>query len=207
MLKQILIASNNQGKIREIKAILQDLPIEVLSIADFPALADFEVEETGQTFSENALLKARSYASVTDLPTIGDDSGLEVKALDGFPGVHSNRWFEGSTEERNQALLAKLETATDRSARFVGVVAFFDPQTETTKTFEGVVEGEIAMSPRGDKMVGFGYDPIFIPKGYQQTFSELGAEKKNQISHRRQALFKLSQFFLQDTRLAPPAKS
>ena len=207
MLEQLLIASSNAGKIREIQAILADLPVRILSIDDLPSLHGFDVEETGQTFSENAVLKARSFAARANLPTIGDDSGLEVQALDGFPGVHSNRWFDGTTEERNQALLEKLAGITDRRARFVGVVAFFDPVSAIIKTFEGVVEGQIALAPRGDKMAGFGYDPVFIPDGYEQTFAELGPVKKNQISHRRQALLKLAEFFLQDTHLGLPVKS
>lgn len=207
MPKQLLIASSNQGKIREIQAILADLPLRLLSIADLPELSDFDVEETGKNFTDNALLKARAFAAKTGLATIGDDSGLEVYALNGFPSIHSNRWFAGTTAARNQALLAKLEGVTDRRARFVGVVAFFDPVTAITQTFEGVVDGEIALAPRGSKIEGFGYDPIFIPNGYSETFSELGAIKKNQISHRRQAMLRLAEFFLQDKRLGLLAKS
>lgn len=194
MLEQLLIASNNPGKIREITEILVDLPVRILSAGDFPELAGFEVDETGQTFTDNAVLKARSFADKTGVAALGDDSGLEVAALDGFPSVHSNRWFAGTTEERNQALLAKLAGVTDRRARFVGVLAFFDPRTQILKTFAGVVNGRIAAAPRGDKLAGFGYDPIFIPDGYEQTFAELGAAKKNQISHRRQALSLLREF-------------
>lgn len=206
---RVFIASSNLGKIKEIKAILQEANIELLSILDSQALSDlgvsipknFDVLEDGETFRENAFLKAKAYAQLTGLATIADDSGLEVEVLGGFPSVNSNRWFEGSPTERNLALLDLLKDKTDRRARFCGVVCFFDPQTNSEKFFEGEIRGEIAEELRGNKIEGFGYDPIFIPEGYEKTFAELGTTFKNTISHRRQALFKLSQYVLQDKHL------
>lgn len=208
----VFIASANQGKIKEIKAIFKSRALNLISILDSKKLkelgikipANFDVIEDGETFSDNALLKARAYAKLTNLPTIADDSGLEVEALGGFPSVKSNRWFEGSTHERNLALLEKLKGESKRQARFHSVICFFDPRTNLTKFFEGEIKGSIALEPKGNKTEGFGYDPIFIPEGYSQSFSQLGVEFKNTISHRRQALFKLSQFVLQDKHLAQP---
>ncbi len=207
---QIFIASSNLGKIREIKAILKDSSLELFSVLDIEALErlkitiplDFDVLENGATFEENALLKAKAYAELTGLATIADDSGLEVEALGGFPSVNSNRWFKGSPTERNLALLDLLRDKASRRARFYGVVCFFDPQTNLAKFFKGEIQGELAKELKGDKIEGFGYDPIFIPDGFDKTFSELGTEFKNSISHRRQALFKLSQYVLQDKHLA-----
>ena len=208
---KIFIASSNLGKIREIQSILQVQNLELLSILDKNQLnklkieipSDFDVEETGKTFKDNALLKAQAYAGLTNLPTIADDSGLEVEALGGFPSVNSNRWFGGNTHERNLALLEKLKNQKNRQARFYSVICFFDPQTKKAEFFEGEIKGSIALEPKGNKIEGFGYDPIFIPEGFKQTFSELGVEFKNTISHRRQALIKLNQFVSQDKHLVP----
>jgi len=208
----IFIASSNQGKIREINSILKSDSFGLISILDTAKLKklgisiprDFEVIENGKTFQANALLKAQAYAKLTNLPTIADDSGLEVEVLGGFPSVNSNRWFEGTTQQRNLALLEKLKDQTNRRARFYGVICFFDPQNNITKFFEGEVKGTIALEPKGNKVEGFAYDPIFIPDDFNQSFSELGVEFKNTISHRRQALFKLGQFVLQDKHLAQP---
>lgn len=208
----VFIASTNQGKIKEIKAILRDCSLNLFSILDTAKLQKlgiiidqtFEVVENGQTFKENALLKAKAYATLTQLPTIADDSGLEVEALNGFPSVQSNRWFNGSVSERNLALLALLQNKNNRQARFYSVICFFDPKKNSAQFFDGEVQGTIALKAKGNKKRGFGYDPIFIPKGYKQSFAQLGIKLKNTISHRRKALAKLSQYVLQDTRLERP---
>lgn len=208
----IFIASSNQGKIREINSILKDDSFSLISVLDTEKLKElginipegFDVIEDGETFRDNALLKAQAYAKLTNLPTIADDSGLEVEALGGFPSVNSNRWFEGTTHERNLALLEKLKDKNNRRARFYSVICFFNPQNNVTKFFEGEIKGKIALEPRGNKIEGFGYDPIFIPNGFTKSFSELGVEFKNTISHRRQALAKLGQFVLQDKHLVQP---
>lgn len=205
----IFIASSNQGKIREISSILKSDFFDLISILDTEKLKklnisipqDFDVIEDGKTFKDNALLKARAYAKLTNLPTIADDSGLEVEVLNGFPSVNSNRWFKGNAQERNLALLEKLQNQANRQARFRTVICFFDPKTNLAKFFEGEIKGSIAFEPKGNKIEGFGYDPIFIPEGFTKSFSQLGVEFKNTISHRRQALFKLSQFVFQDKHL------
>lgn len=205
----VFIASANQGKIKEIKAILDDSRFNLLSILDRDKLLkfgikiaeDFSVVENGQTFGDNALIKAKAYATLAKLPTIADDSGLEVESLNGFPSVNSNRWFDGTPSERNLALLDLLKNESNRRARFYSVICFFNPKNNQAKFFEGEIEGEIALKPMGNKIEGFGYDPIFIPDGFKQSFAQLGVKFKNTISHRRQALFKLNQYVLQDKRL------
>jgi len=157
--------------------------------------ADFDVEETGSDFKENALLKAKTYAKLTNLPVIADDSGLEVMVLDDFPGVKSNRWMEGTSKEKNLALLKLLENkGSNRKARFKTVICFFDPEKNESYFFEGKINGRIADSILGDEKVGFGYDPIFIPDYYEKTFAELGQAIKNKISHRSKSLSELSKF-------------
>ena len=199
---KVFIASNNKGKIKEIKDIFKNIDIEFLSVLDKERLAelgisipnDFDVEETGNNFAENAFLKAQAYTELTNLAVIADDSGLEVMALGDFPGVKSNRWMDGSTEEKNLALLDLLK-GKERKARFRTVICYFDPKSREEKYFKGEVRGVIAAEIRGPKHIGFGYDPIFIPDGYEQTFSELGYEVKNKISHRSKSLEKLAKFF------------
>ncbi|MBA2503075.1 MAG: XTP/dITP diphosphatase [Pyrinomonadaceae bacterium] len=184
----LMIATRNEGKLREIAASLADLPVRLGGFADFPHLQ--EAEETGVTFAENAMLKARACAAQTKLLTIADDSGLEVDALDGRPGIRSARYAgeNKSDEERMERLLAELGDVPEekRQARFVCALAVADPTTNFLQVFTGTCEGRIAFQPRGGS--GFGYDPIFIPDGYRQTFGELPARVKKQISHRARAL-------------------
>lgn len=206
---RLFIASANQGKIKEIRAILKESSLELFSILDREKLhylkidipLNFDVLENGQTFNENAWLKACAYAKLTGFSTIADDSGLEVDALGGFPSVNSNRWFEGTPEQRNLALLELLKDKPNRQARFYSVICYFDPQSKDKQFFEGEIKGKISLTPKGNKLEGFGYDPIFIPDGYDKTFAELGATFKNGISHRKKALLKLSEYVLQDKRL------
>lgn len=184
----IVIATRNLHKLEEIRAIFSDLPVRILSLADFPEIG--EVAETGQSFAENALQKARTVFQHTGLLTLADDSGLEVDALGGAPGIYSAR-FAGpgrSTAENNRKLLSLLKTTPreERTARFRCAVALVGPHLETV--VEGVVEGHIAPAPRGE--AGFGYDPLFVPRGYTRTFAELGSEVKNRISHRARAFQK-----------------
>lgn len=191
----ILFATQNKHKQAEISQLLADSPLKVVFPQDVPEVMDLEVEETGASFEENALLKARAFGQETNLLTAAEDTGLEVLALDGKPGVHSKRFFPGTDHDRNQELLRQLQPAPDRSARFVTVICVFDPKLSEHTFFEGVVTGKISETPQGDQ--GFGYDPVFIPDGYDQTFAELGQEVKNSISHRRRALIKLHTFLLQ----------
>jgi len=184
---QLVIATNNKDKIREIRHLLDDLPVTVLTADDFLEFPD--PEETGATLEENAVLKARAIAEFCDLPALADDSGLEVDALDGAPGVFSSRYAgPGCTyRDNNEKLLRELKGLPEekRTARFrcVIAVAWDKDQVETV---EGVAEGFIAEDIVGDK--GFGYDPVFFypPKG--KRFSEMSLEEKNLVSHRGRAL-------------------
>lgn len=193
---ELLVATRNEGKAREFAALLGAAPLRVRSLADFPHAP--EVEETGATFAENAALKARAYASATGLWTLADDSGLEVDALGGAPGVFSARYGGLATDAgRTARLLEELARTNDRArrARFVCVIALALPPSDRLHLFEGTCEGRIARAPRGTH--GFGYDPVFCPDGYRQTFGELPDETKANLSHRARALQKALAFLHQ----------
>jgi XTP/dITP diphosphohydrolase len=181
----LIIATRNVHKLEEIRAILGRTGLVIGSALDFPDLPD--VEETGTTFEENAALKALALATATRLPALGDDSGLEVDALDGAPGIYSAR-FAGEPVNyaaNNRKLLALLDHATNRRARFRTVLALAHPDG-TLFYVDGRCEGVISTTPRGT--AGFGYDPLFIPDGETRTFAEMPAEEKNLISHRARAV-------------------
>jgi XTP/dITP diphosphohydrolase len=186
-MQNLLLASSNAGKLKELQQLTAGLPVTWLSLADV-GLAGMDVEETGVTFVENALLKARAYGEASSLPTLADDSGLMVDALDGAPGVYSAR-YAPTTEARNAKLLKAVEAVPDaqRTARFVSALAFVMP-TGVTVIAEGTVEGKVGTAPRGEN--GFGYDPIFVLEN-GKTMAELPASEKNQISHRARAYAKL----------------
>ncbi len=184
-MKNLVIASNNEGKVREITEILSDLNLNLKSFKDYPEIP--EIIEDGKTFEENALKKARKAFSILQAPVLSDDSGLEVYALNMQPGVYSAR-FAGEPKDyqkNNQKLLRYLENYHDdeRKARFRCVVVF--KTFESEHIVEGFCTGRIITELRGSG--GFGYDPLFIPEGYQQTFAELPPEVKNSISHRGRA--------------------
>jgi XTP/dITP diphosphohydrolase len=184
---KILVATHNKGKLREYAELLADLPVEWVSLADVGI--ETEVKETGETFDENARLKATAYARQSGLLTLADDSGLEVEALGGEPGVQSARYAgpDASDQDRCHLLLANLEGIPDeeRKARFVCVIAVATPQGDII-TAEGYRGGYIFHEPRGEH--GFGYDPVFWVPGYRVTMAELTPEVKNHISHRAQAV-------------------
>lgn len=188
---KILFASSNHGKIFELNNLFAGSVFEILSTSnsDYPPI---EVAETGNTFSENAELKARAYAERYLLPTLADDSGLEVVELNNKPGVQSNRWFAGSDKDRNVELLRLLEGKINRIARFVTVACAYFPESKNCHFFEGTIDGTISTDSRGSQ--GFGYDPIFVPIGYNQTFAELGVEEKNKLSHRARAFEQVKKF-------------
>lgn len=190
--KKVLIATQNKGKLFEFDSLLVDLGYQVVSPASIDQVKDLEVAETGVTFEENSYLKAKEFGDKTGLLTIADDSGLEIDALDGFPGVRSDRWFVGTAQQKNQALLEKMQDIKDRTARFVSCLCLYDPITKKEVFFRGEIEGEINLEPAGD--AGFGYDPVFVPFGFDQTFAEMGKDVKNEISHRRIALNKLKNY-------------
>ncbi|MBA2732045.1 MAG: RdgB/HAM1 family non-canonical purine NTP pyrophosphatase [Acidobacteria bacterium] len=196
---ELLIATGNKGKFVEYQSFLASMPIRLRNLAEFPVIT--EVEETGMTFSENAILKARAYARQTGLWALADDSGLEVDALGGAPGVLSARYGgAGATDsKRIERLLEELCRCAsgERRARFICVIAIADAQGEIASISTGKCEGLIAHTSEGER--GFGYDPVFIPDGFDQTFGELPPEIKQNISHRALALqgarsFLMSQF-------------
>lgn len=193
---ELLVATHNEGKTRELAGLLADSPLILRGLKEFPWVE--EAEETGATFVENAVLKARHYSSRCGLWTLADDSGLEVEALGGEPGVYSARYGGRgiSYAERMSLLLEALAATGDegRRARFVCVIALADPRTGAVETFEGVCEGRIADAPRGAG--GFGYDPLFIPEGHAQSFGELPPEVKQNLSHRSRALSKARRHIL-----------
>lgn len=197
MTRELLIATGNKGKVAELRLLLAGLPLRLRDLAEFPRA--LEVAETGQTFADNAALKARGYALQTGLWTLADDSGLEVEALGGAPGVYSARYGgEGLTDaDRVEFLLEKLSgtAAGARRARFVCVIAIADPGGQVRNLSPGTCEGRIVHAPRGKH--GFGYDPVFLPDGFERTFGELPAEIKHDISHRARAL-RAARSFLAD---------
>jgi XTP/dITP diphosphohydrolase len=182
----LLLATTNQGKLREFRDIFAGLPL-ILTTLDEHGI-DLEVEETGTTFAENALLKARAYARASGLVTLADDSGLEIDALHGEPGVYSARWPTADTPypERFNIIFDRLAglPPEQRTARFRCVIALARPDG-WQETVEGVVEGVIADTPRGEH--GFGYDPIFLVPALGRTTAELPPEEKHRISHRGRA--------------------
>ena len=153
------------------------------------------VDETGNTFTENAILKAKAYGDKFQLLTLADDSGLCIDALDGRPGIFSNR-YASTTEERNQKILAELNGVSNRQAHYTCVIALYDPTTKLLHTEEGQVEGYITETTQGNG--GFGYDPIFFCPELNKTFGEATAEEKNSVSHRARALEKLKQFIVKN---------
>lgn len=192
---ELLIATHNQGKLREWQNLLDGLPLTLRTLRDFPDCP--EAIESGVTFADNARIKAEFYRDYTRLPTLADDSGLEVDALDNAPGVFSARFgdLDFTDAERSRYLLAQLHDVPHqtRAARFVCAITLAVPSSNHIETFSGVCEGSIAVSPRG--IQGFGYDPIFIPDGHTQTFAELEAEIKNRISHRARAARDVRTYF------------
>lgn len=195
-IKEILLATNNQGKVKEMKSILADLGINVFSLKDKGI--DIDVEEDGKTFEENAIKKAKEIAAVSNMITVSDDSGLEVYALDLRPGIYSARYAgEGATSDMLcDKILTEMENVPDseRGARFVSVVAIVYPNGETL-TLRGECEGSIIHEKRGDG--GFGYDPVFYIDDKGQTFSEMSMEEKNKISHRAKAFAKLKEHLIE----------
>jgi XTP/dITP diphosphohydrolase len=191
---KLLVGTNNAGKVREFADLLSGLPVRLLGLSDAGVLA--EVEETGATFEENAILKARGYAMQSGMWALADDSGLEIEALGNRPGVLSARYGgEGAGfDKKMEMLLAELAAVgdTDRRARFVSAIAVADDAGEIKHVATGTVEGYIARFPRGSN--GFGYDPIFVPEGFDQTFGELSGDIKRKISHRSRASAKIIRF-------------
>ncbi|ABP66600.1 non-canonical purine NTP pyrophosphatase, rdgB/HAM1 family [Caldicellulosiruptor saccharolyticus DSM 8903] len=189
-MRKLLVATKNRGKAKEIKELIGDFFDIILTLSDFDE--NINIIEDGKTFEENALKKSKTIYSLYKLPTLADDSGLEVDALDGRPGVYSARYAgdNATDEEKIKKLLEELKNIPEekRGAQFVCVLTFIDENGRMYQT-RGVCRGKIGFAPKG--LNGFGYDPIFIPEGYNATFAELESDEKNRISHRARAFEKL----------------
>ncbi len=207
---KILAATNNKHKVGEFRNILKDTGVQIISQEELGRELP-DIPEDGETFEENAEIKALGFARFADLTVIADDSGLEIKALNGAPGIYSARYAE-TNEKRIGRVLKELEEVNrktddrrlttddlrltpreDRAARFVCVIALANPE-KVIMTFRGEVYGRIGYEPKGSG--GFGYDPVFIPDGYDKTFAELGSDIKDKISHRANALKKLNEYLI-----------
>ena len=185
---KLLVATHNQGKVKEFAEMLADLKIKWLSLDDAGVMED--VEETGSTFRENSILKARAYAAETGLLTLADDSGLEVDALDGAPGVYTARYGGAglTAVQRYQKLLEAIKDVPEpqRTARFRCVIVLAGPDGALLGESEGVCDGQIAFAPAGEG--GFGYDPVFYLPQFGQTMAQLSPAEKHKISHRGRAV-------------------
>jgi XTP/dITP diphosphohydrolase len=192
---QLLVGTTNPGKLAEVQAFLGKLPVKIVSLHDLSGLP--EIIEDGATFEENALKKATTLAAFFSMLTLADDSGLEVDALNGAPGIYSARYSgeEGNDQKNNEKLLSVLKEVSEdkRSARFVCALALCQPKSEGRKQWivRESCEGRIAFSPKGQN--GFGYDPLFFYPPFGKTFGEIDRETKATVSHRGKALKKLAQ--------------
>ena len=188
---KLILATGNKGKLREFKEILEPLGYEILSQGELRL--DLDVEETGETFEENAFIKANAVLNATGHAAVADDSGLCVEALGGAPGVHSARYGGGKAwtdKQKYEYLLEQMEGVADRRAKFVSCIVCLFPNGERIAV-RGECPGRILTAPAGD--AGFGYDPVFAPEGYDASFGQLGQEVKNTLSHRARALAALAE--------------
>ena len=190
--KMLVLATRNLGKTRELRELLKDFPVEIKNLSDFGPIPD--IEEDGTTFDENAFKKASFTAKVLGLPALADDSGLEVEALGGAPGVHSARYAGPSAtdQEKSAKLLQEMKGKANRRAAFMCVISIAVP-SGVALTYEGRCEGLITEVPAGDN--GFGYDPVFFYPPMQRTFAQLSTQEKNLVSHRGKALAALKEEF------------
>lgn len=189
---KIVFATNNENKLAEVRGMLGD-GVEVVSLSDIGC--DVDIPETGSTLEENALIKARYVFEHYNVSCFADDTGLEIEALNGAPGVYSARYGGGkghNSEANIQRVMRELHGKANRRARFRTVIALIEEGRAEPMLFEGIVEGAITTKRSGDG--GFGYDPIFKPNGSNNTFAKMGEEKKNKISHRARAVAKLVEY-------------
>lgn len=189
-MKKIIFATNNRHKLEEVSAILNE-KVKIVSLSDIGCTDD--IPETAETLEENAVLKATYVSERFHLDCFADDTGLEIEALEGRPGVYSARYAGEPSNSVNNMLkvLKEMEGQTNRSARFRTVISYIE--NGISHYFEGIINGQIAYEPKGN--AGFGYDPIFIPEGYTKSFAELSPEIKNSISHRALAVKKFAEYF------------
>lgn len=185
-MKTLLVATKNPGKIREIRYILSGKPFRILTLSSLSI--DISVQETGKTYEQNAAIKAKGYGGKANVLTLAEDSGLEVDALEGRPGIMSSRYVQGSDMDRINKLLGELKEVSEkrRTARYRSAVAIYDPAKKTITTYEGVSEGYIVWKPLGNR--GFGYDPIFYNIDLGKTNAQATEDEKNRVSHRARAL-------------------
>ena len=190
----VLIGTHNKGKVQEIREILGELNLRLLSLDDFPSVG--VAEENEPTYAGNARSKAEFYARASGVWTLADDSGLEVTSLAGAPGVYSARYggHGASDEDRRRKLLNELGQVKEREARFVCAVAVASADQKQLRIAHGICCGSIGFEAKGNS--GFGYDPLFVPRGFDKTFAELDESVKNEISHRGRALRKARRFLL-----------
>lgn len=188
-MSKLLIATTNAHKLQEIKELIKDLPLEVISLKDMNKT--YQVEETGNKFEENALLKSQYWGEKTHLLTLAEDSGLEINALDGRPGILSARYCEGDDVDRMNKILKEMENIhkADRTARYRTIISLYDPNKKESYLFEGISEGKILPVTKGKN--GFGYDPIFYSLDLKKTFAEATFKEKNKVSHRARGIAKL----------------
>ncbi len=182
---EIVFASHNLSKVKEVQHILRTDEIRLVTMGEV-GLHDHMIEENGYTYEANAGLKAKTVGDLTSKPTLADDSGLEVEALNWRPGIYSARYAKGSDADRCKKLLKDMEGKTNRNARFVAVYVYYDPINKVRKVFHGEIKGTLLERPRGTG--GFGYDPIFQPLDRHESMAELTSEEKNRISHRSMAI-------------------
>lgn len=198
-MRKMLIATRSKGKFPEIVSELSELNFEFVNLNDVNEIErGYEVEEPGFTFEGNAIIKAMTLGKKTGLLTLAEDAGLCVDALGGRPGVWTARYAPGTDEDRYYKLLGELNGVNeeDRTARFVAVIAIYDPKTDMVRTCEGICEGKITLEPIGNN--GFGYDPVFWVNESGKTNAEMTVEEKNAVSHRGKALRKAKEILLKD---------
>ncbi len=190
-MRDILLGTNNRHKTEEISRLLEGLPIKLHDLTEFPNIPP--VEEDGKTLLENSRKKANTYGGLSGLPCLADDTGLEVGALNGEPGVYSARYAgeDCSYLDNCAKILKELGTSPNRSAVFKTVITFYDPISGDTLVSEGVIEGEITKELRGNN--GFGYDAVFYVKEAGKTYAEMSLEEKNKVSHRARAVSKMKE--------------
>ncbi len=192
---KLLFATQNQDKLAEARRIVSPLGLEILSPQDLQIQLDKEVEETGTTLAQNAYIKATSLVKHASIPIVGEDTGLFIRSLPKIAGVHSNRWFPGSSHDRNLELLKRLKDNSDKTAEFRDVLCLLLPnQKSECRYFIGVTSGTIATELKGKN--GFGYDPLFMPDGLNKSYAELTPQQKDLVSHRAKAWRLLAEYIL-----------
>lgn len=197
-MRELLIATHNRKKLAEMEHLLCGAPFELLTVDDVGFGADFDIEEVGETFEGNALIKAFICGKKSGKLSLGEDSGLEIDALDGKPGVFTKRYAEGTPDNGHAKIIAELANVPEeeRGAQFRSTIALYDPVTDVVRICEGIVRGKIAHEARGTN--GFGQDPIFIYEGTDKTGGEMEPKEKHKISHRFRSIEKAKEILLKD---------